>query len=524
MRNIVFIGGGHSNTIAIRNLMQKIYSLQPEIKNKILTQNKFHLVSEYKHSAYSGMIPGSICGYYNNQESFIDLEKFSEIHNCNFINKKVIEILPKEGKILFDDNSNFFDEKNSEMNFDLLSINIGSKTYNSGKVKGVEEFSIQTRPISNLLHRIQEFEKNFKNNFNKIKICIVGSGVAGIELAFSLTERFKKIYNFSSEIFIISNSKDIIPDFESNVSNDLLLLADQKNIKIIKNSECVEITEKGVFYKEKSNNQFDKSNFLDCDMIIWATGAGAQELNFKSNLRLDSRGFILVKDTLQSVEYENIFGAGDCIQLEKYSSVEENKSYKSFPRKSGVYAVREGSILAENLFKFLLDKKDEFVSYSPQTSFLKLITLGNEEAFGTKFGISFQGKWVWNLKKHIDVNFVRMFEKDIEKDVDKSNEQKINSSCISSENKCQIEKSENCEKSEKSEKNNNDNKSNKIDSNCNSNRLQISNEQNEFEFSPENCITKLKYSSQDLDFEIQLKILDRLNTDEKLLTQIKNLL
>jgi selenide, water dikinase len=521
MRNIVFIGGGHSNTIAIRNLMQKIYSLQPEIKNKILTQNKFHLVSEYKHSAYSGMIPGSICGYYNNQESFIDLEKFSEIHNCNFINKKVIEILPKDGKILFDDNSNFLHEKNSEMNFDLLSINIGSKTYNNGKVKGVEEFSIQTRPISNLLHRIQEFEKNFKNNFNNfIKICIVGSGVAGIELAFSLTERFKKIYNFNSEIFIISNSKDIIPDFESNVSDDLILLADKKNIKIIKNSECVEITEKGVFYKEKSNNQFDNCNFLDCDMIIWATGAGAQELNFKSNLRLDSRGFILVKDTLQSVEYENIFGAGDCIQLEKYFL--NNESYKSFPRKSGVYAVREGSILAENLFKFLLDKKDELVSYTPQTSFLKLITLGNEEAFGTKFGISFQGKWVWNLKKHIDVNFVRMFEKDIDIDVDMNKEQKISSSCISSENKCQIEKSE---KMEKMEKSNNYNKCNKIDNNCNSNNLQISNDQDlELDFSPENCITKLKHSSQDLDFQIQLKILDRLNTDEKLLTQIKNLL
>ena len=59
----------------------------------------------------------------------------------------------------------------------------------------------------------------------------------------------------------------------------------------------------------------------------------------------------------------------------------------------------------ENIFRFLLGKEDEFLSYNPQTKFLKLITLGDEEAFGNKFGISFRGKWVWNLKKHIEAQF-----------------------------------------------------------------------------------------------------------------------
>lgn len=531
MRNIIFIGGGHSNTIAIRNLMQKIYSLQSDLKNEILDQNKFHLISEYKHSAYSGMIPGSICGYYDNQESYIDLEKFSEIHKCNFINEKVIEILPKEGKILFEKKQSFeiiqndididitikknpFHKSFIELKFDLLSINVGSKTFNNGKVKGVEEFSIQTRPISDLLQKIQNFEKKIEHKLNQnsnIKIVIVGSGVAGIELGFSMLERFKKNYgNINVEIFIISNNEDLIQDFEPNVNYDLFIICQQKNINIIKNSECLEITDKGVFYKEKTNiqnnncnNNLEKREFLDCDLVIWATGAGAQELNFKSNLGLDSRGFILVKDSLQSLDYKNIFGAGDCVQLEKFSINEkdENFKYRSFPRKSGVYAVREGAILAENIFKYLLSKEDEFLSYNPQTKFLKLITLGDEEAFGTKFGISFRGKWVWNLKKHIDVNFVKMFEKDIDLDLNIKgiNEQKITSSCDTTENNCKNEKFDN------------------VDPDLNNNRFG-------FVFSPENCLNKLKYSCQDYDFQIQLKILDKLNSEENLLNEILRLL
>jgi selenide,water dikinase len=479
MRNIVFIGGGHSNTLAIRNLMQKIYKLDVETKNKILATNKFHLISEYKNSAYSGMIPGSICGYFNKSDSFIDLENFSEIHNCNFIQSKVIEIKPEENKILTA-SSPF------EMKYDLLSINVGSKTYNNGKVKGVEEFAIQTRPISKLLEKIENFEIKLKEELegvkSKIRIGIVGSGVAGIELGFSLRQRFKHFLNRNSEVTIFSNetsnfNTSVIPDFENNVTLELLDLASKVDIQILKNCECLEITKDYVIYQQINNKSQTYSKHLD--LVIWATGAGAQDFNHNSNLKLDPKGFIRVKETLQSLDYPNIFGAGDCIQIEKYledylDSNLDIKSYKPFPRKSGVYAVREGSVLADNFFKIINEDKD-LIAYTPQENFLKLITMGDKQAFGTKFGISFYGRWVWNLKQNIDVNFVKMFTKEI--------------SCLESCNSC---------KNEKSFK--------------------------EFKFTAENCIQKLKHSQQDEDFDIQLKILEKLNSDNILLNEVKNLI
>ncbi len=34
---------------------------------------------------------------------------------------------------------------------------------------------------------------------------------------------------------------------------------------------------------------------------------------------------------------------------------------------------------------------------------------GDGKAIGTKFGIAFVGKWVWNMKDYIDVGFMKMF-------------------------------------------------------------------------------------------------------------------
>ena len=35
---------------------------------------------------------------------------------------------------------------------------------------------------------------------------------------------------------------------------------------------------------------------------------------------------------------------------------------------------------------------------------------GDGKAIGTKFGITFLGKWVWNMKNYIDVGFMKLFD------------------------------------------------------------------------------------------------------------------
>lgn len=71
---------------------------------------------------------------------------------------------------------------------------------------------------------------------------------------------------------------------------------------------------------------------------MWATGADPHGVTADSDLDI-LKGFFRVNDQLQSTSHPNIFGGGDCITMENYIN-------RPFPTKAGVYAVREGPVIA----------------------------------------------------------------------------------------------------------------------------------------------------------------------------------
>ena len=77
-------------------------------------------------------------------------------------------------------------------------------------------------------------------------------------------------------------------------------------------------------------------------------------------------------------------------------------------RKSGVYAVRQGPFLWENLQRFLSDQP--LLSYLPQPGFLSLLADGQGSSFLDYKGYSAHGRWAWQLKDHIDRKFMRMYQ------------------------------------------------------------------------------------------------------------------
>ena len=74
------------------------------------------------------------------------------------------------------------------------------------------------------------------------------------------------------------------------------------------------------------------------DELFWCTGAAAAPWIAASGLATDDQGFLAVRDTLQALDDDRVFGAGDIA------------TQVNHPRpKAGVYAVRQGPVLAHNL-------------------------------------------------------------------------------------------------------------------------------------------------------------------------------
>jgi NADH dehydrogenase FAD-containing subunit len=86
-------------------------------------------------------------------------------------------------------------------------VNIGSRTKGTNTIPGVKEYTILTRPISELLNKIEIEETNLKqikniNTGEYIRISIVGGGAAAVELATNIYCRWSKYWNV--KVVIIS--------------------------------------------------------------------------------------------------------------------------------------------------------------------------------------------------------------------------------------------------------------------------------------------------------------------------------
>ncbi len=113
---------------------------------------------------------------------------------------------------------------------------------------------------------------------------------------------------------------------------------------------------------------------LPCDLLVWVAGATSHGLLRESGLPTDARGFVLIRSTLQVEGYDDLFAVGDCATL------------SAFPKtpKAGVYAVRQGPFLTDNLLAAAAGKP--LRDYRPQSDFLTLLNLGDGARPGRQVG------------------------------------------------------------------------------------------------------------------------------------------
>ena len=128
-------------------------------------------------------------------------------------------------------------------------------------------------------------------------------------------------------------------------------------------------------------------------MALLAIGTRAPDWLAGSGLALDAEGFIATAPTLQSLSHPEVFAAGD---VASRPDAERPKS--------GVYAVRAGPPLARNLGQAIAGRPLQ--RYTPQRRSLNLLACGDRYAIASWGRWSFEGRWVWRWKDHIDRAFV----------------------------------------------------------------------------------------------------------------------
>jgi len=379
---IVLLGGGHANCLVLREL---VIDLQ-----KLGITADITLISKEKISWYSGMLPGCIAKMYKVDEICINLELLCQYTNTKFIEEEGITIEPQKNQIIL--------KNGVTIDYDYLLMNIGSQTKVNFDLEDSPSI-IYTRPISQLITRLETLEENLIKGNHIPKIAIVGSGAAGIELCFGIKERWNKCTNLDVDISLISNKKDILSERGTQTMKKVEKALKEKGIRVILDANVDKIKSHKLSY-----TQGESKREIEFDFVVLATGASCSNLFRNSGIETDDLGFMLVDDYLQCPKYPNILGAGDCVSIIKH--------YKeNFPPKAGVYAVREAPFMKNNLLS-KLSKKYKLRAYDPQREALVLLNVCDGTAIASKYGFSFHNKWMFRIKNKLDTDFVNLFKRE----------------------------------------------------------------------------------------------------------------
>ena len=373
--NIVLLGGGHAHVEVLRQFgMNRV----PEVN---LT-----LLSAQTHTAYSGMLPGYLARHYSYAESHLDLLPLSQFAGAQFYRDRVVGLDLARRRIHC--------ARRSPVAFDLLSINTGS-TPRMAAAPGAERYAIPIKPVESFLRRWAEIERELIGaSHRSVRFLIVGGGAGGVELSLSLQHRLQQRWperfetGNSFRFAVAAASPEIMPTHNVRVRRRFRELLAVRGIELFATSRVVRV--------EPDRAVDDQGRTHRFDYLFWVTEAAAPKWLREAGLEVDKQGFAVVDDRLRSVSHPEIFAAGDVASFQN----------RRCP-KSGVYAVRQGGILARNL-RYAAGN-EPLVAYRPQRKFLSLISTGAQHAVASRGRWAVQGRWVWRLKDWIDRRWMRRY-------------------------------------------------------------------------------------------------------------------
>ena len=347
MKRILLIGAGHAHLAVLRNLAKEpLYGA------------RITLLTPYERQIYSGMLPGLVAGHYRLEDICIDVERLAARAYAEFAAGEVaaLELGQRAAKL----------RDGAELRYDLVSVNVGSAV---DAPFGGRQYGAPVKPFELFLTRLSDERP--------ARIAIAGAGAAGMELAMALRYRDAAVTLYSDRLLM-------------SLPLAARVLAALRRARVdFRPGMPVTALEPGPVVVAGTTHQ-------EFDMVLLATGPAPLDWLRGSGLATDARGFVRVDAALRSVSHPEVFASGDCAAVDAGAEP-----------KSGVFSVRQGEALAENLRRMVT--RDEPVPYRPRPLALQIVSCGEKYAIAERGGWTAEGAWVWRWKDWIDRRWLRSF-------------------------------------------------------------------------------------------------------------------
>lgn len=362
LRDIVLVGGGHAHVQVLKS-----FGMKPPPGLRLT------VIAREPHTPYSGMLPGYVAGIYGFDDIHIDLARLSAFGGARFVAAEVTGIDPDERRLHFADRPS--------MRYDTASLNTGGVPGAAhGVAAGVaSEFVTPVKPIGSFLPRWRRLLAARPD-----RVALVGGGAGAVELALAIAGAQPDV-----GLTLLADEPELLPHYPGRARRVLGRALANAGVEVVAGFRAT--AAEGGIVEAADGRQ------CAADHVLWVTGVDAPSWPRDAGLACDEAGFVRVNRQLQSVSHPDVFAVGDVASLDGQARP-----------KSGVYAVRQGPTLSENLRRHADGRP--LCRYRAQRHALAIIGLGEGRALAVRGRGSVSGRGVWRLKQWIDRRFMERFD------------------------------------------------------------------------------------------------------------------
>lgn len=282
-------------------------------------------------------------------------------------------------------------EDGDRIDFDYLIVAAGARhsyfgndqweTFAPG-LKTIED-ALEMRRRILLAFELAEREAFFTGIKREPTFVIVGGGPTGVELAGAvadiarqaLASDFKVIDTTRSRVLLFEGSDRILNTYTPDLSASALRQLEELGVEVRLNS-FVRAIEPG---RVKAGDEW-----IECDVVLWATGVEASPLGQKLGAKTDRAGRVLINKDLSLPVYPNVFVIGDMAYIEQEDG-------SAVPGVSPA-AMQMGTHSAKNILADLSGKPRTDFRYVDKGS---MATIGRSRAIADVFGVKASGFVAW---------------------------------------------------------------------------------------------------------------------------------
>ena len=412
---LVLAGVGHANLEVLRRFSSRGLA---GVDLTVISPGPLHL--------YSGMVPGYLRGTYRVEEIAVEVASLVRGAGGRLLLGRAVGLDPGRRlvKVVEDADENASSSADPsvgegaeirEVPYDLVAFAVGSDAVGAAAASARGGGAVLScKPIGRAIELRRRLDFLAGEGQPPATVAVVGGGAAGVEIALAAAGRLGisaagRLGTMAAgrlgtqaaghRVLLLEAGPATLSDRSPRLRRRAEQVLQRHGVELRTGSKVVEVNAPGEAPAppRRAVLRLSGGEEISCNLVVWVTAATGWPLFREAGLPLDNRGFLLVDDALRSVADPRVFAAGDCATLAASPGT----------AKAGVYAVREGPILAHALRAAVAGEQPP--RYRPQRGFLVILNTGDGRALLSYKGIVSYSHWAFRLKDRIDRGFVAKY-------------------------------------------------------------------------------------------------------------------